>query len=433
MPILFNFHLFIEAYNHIGSDGSDLPAKILPLIFLTVLMVRSVIPPGKRKRFWSTVKFAAMAPFHKVRFRDAFIGDVITSLVRPCQDILFALSYYATVIYGTLIGSYGLSEAGRILERSWFLHNVILPSCALLPLWWKFLQTLRQAYDANRRWPYYGDSFKYLSAAMVILYAMTHPEGRRSPWWVISFLLCIIYQISWDTIVDWQLFVIIPKAEQSECPCCARISSLEPSSTVLLTLHMYITQPIFEAFRKIPRLDQIQLRPKRLYKTESFYYRCFVLNALFRFTWMLCFIPAYRLTGDEKMPTFSSDVNSYLGVLLPVAEILRRCHWGFLKVERETIKMMDQDVLYSQVKGSEDMEESENSEHGAKRSALVQILPTWLDVQQKQQHTAATSSHRSNRCAQFFRCSDDFLHKLFVFELSLWIVAFVGLGYLMTY
>jgi len=445
MPVLINFHLFIESYNHIETDPtSEFTAKILPLIFLSVLIVRTVIPPGRRRRFWSTMRFTFMAPFHKVKFRDAFIGDILTSLVRPFQDILFALSYYGTVAYGIIAGSYGLAGAGKNLEQSWFLHNVVLPSAAILPLWWRFLQSLRAAYDHNKRWPYYGDSFKYLSAAVLILYGMTHPEGRRSAWWIVSFLLAILYQIWWDTMMDWELFVVVPRPESLDYEnnyCCARISSLQPESTVLLTLHMYITQPISEQIRRvvaaIPSLDQIQLRPKRLYKKDWFYYRCFLLNASLRFLWMFCFIPAYRLTSisgeTQKVTTFSSDVNTIFGVVMPIAEILRRAHWGFLKVEMETIRLMEADEhIYSHVEEEEeeDPDMEDQSKHD-NRSTLVQSLPFWLDAPHQQQHNQPSSSR--NRCSNFLQILEAIRSKLFVVELSLWAVAFVGLGYWATY
>lgn len=440
MPILFNFHLFILAYNHIDSDPTaEFTAKILPLIFLSVLLIRTQIPPGRRRRFWSTMRYICMAPFHKVRFRDAFVGDVLTSHVRPLQDMLFAISYYVTVVYGTAVGSYGLAEAGEILEQSWVLHNLILPSCAIMPLWWRFLQTLREAYDRQKRWPCYGDSAKYLSAAVVILYGMTHQEGRRSWWWIISFLFAVLYQIWWDTMMDWELFVIVPRpeTEQSSDSCdscgCARISSLRPSSTILLTLHMYLTQPITEFARRglssIPRLDQVQLRPKRLYKTESFYYRCFVVNAVLRCLWMLCFIPAYRLTSisgeTEKVTTFSSDVDSYIGVLVPIAEIVRRAHWGFLKVEMETIRMMEYDENhYREVSAADEEAMDDQSKHNHRSTSL----PFWLDA--PQQHQASSTKPRWSNPLQ---CGEDFRGKIFVLELSLWVVAFVGLGYWATY
>jgi hypothetical protein len=439
MPILFNFHLYIEAYNHINAYGSDTPAKILPLFFMSALIVRSVFPFGKRSRFWSTMKITFMAPFHRIRFRDAFVGDILTSLVRPFQDILFALSYYVTAFYSTSTGRYSLSECGQILENSWILHNVVLPSCALLPLWWKFLQTLRECYDTGKRWPALGNALKYLTASLVILYGMTHPEDRRSPWWLVSYALTCLYQIWWDTMVDWELFVIAARPDEtSDCESqwfSQAISSTSPNSYVLLTLQRNIFQPIYELSRWISKwfrlIRQIQLRPTRLYKTDSFYWRIFFYNTVFRFTWMLCFIPAYHLSpsGGEHVTTFSSDTNSYVGVLLPVAELLRRTLWGFLLLEKETIKRMDEDPMYSRANSRESILQDSVASLDTMDSSKSarQYLPAWMGNQHQLQHEASTSSSRFPLSA-CFQCDEEMRRKLFITELSLWAVAFVGLG-----
>jgi len=443
MPILFNFHLFIEAYNHISSNGSETPAKILPLIFLSVLIVRSFFPPSRRGRFWNIMKITFMAPFHRLRLRDSFVGDCLTSLIRPCQDVLFALSYYVTVIYGTVTGHYGLSDSGAILESSWILHNVVLPSCALLPLWWKFLQTLRECYDTGKRWPALGNALKYLTASLVILYGMTHPEDRRSPWWLVSFALACIYQIWWDTQMDWELFVIAPRQDETSdlenSWYSRRISSLPADSHMLLFLQRYIFQPVRDVSRfliiRFRFFKQIQLRPTRLYKTDSFYWKIFFYNTALRFTWMLCFIPAYHLSpsGHEHVTTFSSDTNSYVGVLLPVAEILRRTLWGFLLLERETICMMDGDPKYDTIDNSvnlgEDSAHSQMSLDTLDSSKVMrQYVPTWLGAQQQLQHEAATSSSSSRLQGRCLCFDDEMRHKLFVAELSVWALMFVGLG-----
>ncbi|CAB9508397.1 Xenotropic and polytropic retrovirus receptor 1 [Seminavis robusta] len=469
MPVLFNFHLFIEAFNHIKPKDADseAPAKILPIIFLSVLIVRSFVPPGRRGRFWSTLKFTVMSPFHPVSFRDAFIGDAITSLVRPGQDILFALSYYFTVIWGTVTGRYGLTESGRILEGSWVLHNVVLPSCALLPLWWKFLQTLRQAYDEGKRWPHLGNAFKHLLATLVILYGMTHPESKRSPFWIVLFLLALAYQIFWDVVMDWDLFEIPPHHFRSSLDAInvenwlTNISSIMPDSVVLMTLQMYVFTPVAEGWRRLKaRLDSLQyirLRSKRLYKTETFYWRIFAFNACMRFTWMLCFIPAYRLSssGEEKVATFSSDVNSYVGVLLPIAEIVRRCFWGILLLERKTIQMTDEEDGYARLdttdhaKSDEDADDRigdsdeggddaddhvSGGDHSQAAKGSSMYLPLWLNAQQQTQHDS------SNRITAYeklralisthvhFELGDNFMNNLFLCELGMWAAAFVGLG-----
>ena len=305
--------------------------------------------------FWRTMKFTFTAPFHTVRVRDEFIGDCLTSWVRPSQDLFFAFSYYCTVIYGTVSGKYGLTESGELLADSWILHNVIMPAFAILPLWLKYLQTLRQAYDSNQRWPYQGNSFKYLSSSLVIIYGIVHPEKRRTVAWLACFVVALIYQIVWDVVVDWQLFEIqrditivtdsgVPDTEGS---CCAT-SSFRPENRCLLMIQMYLIQPVLDRYQRIraqiPSWRQIQLRSQRLYKTEAFYWKIFAFNTLTRFTWMCCFIPAYHVSRSRTVLTSTSDVNSYWGVLLPACEIFRRTLWGFLYMEKETLKVMETDA-----------------------------------------------------------------------------------------
>lgn len=465
MPVLFNFHLFIEAFNHIqgaassamdeddenssetstgGTTGqasssfsAEANAKILPIIFLSVLIVRTMVPPGRRMRFWGTMKFTFTAPFHQVRVRDEFICDCLTSWVRPGQDLFFGLSYWGTVIWGSITGRYGLTASGEILSESWLLHNVIMPAFAILPLWLKYLQTLRQAYDSNQRWPYQGNSLKYLSASLVIIYGITHPEQRSSPFWLSAWVIALLYQIFWDVVMDWQLFEIQrditigdTASSESENSWCARVSSFRPESTILLALQMYFVQPVLDRYQRLraylPNWRQIQLREERLYKTESFYWKIFIFNTLTRFTWMCCFIPAYHISrGSRTVLTSKSDVNSYWGVLLPVTEIVRRTLWGFLYMEKETLKIMETDGIYQRVASAsgeiddDDEQDEMNSKVGDHRSFRNLLLPTWLDNQQQVAHKSATT--RAKQHEQFAR-------QVFVVELYVWAAAFVVLG-----
>ena len=427
MPILFNFHLFIEAFNHYDAHGgSETPAKILPLIFLSVLLVRTTIPPGRRGRFWSTMSYTFTAPLHPSKFRDSFLGDVITSLVRPLQDVVFALAYYVIVIYGTITAKYGLSDSGRILESSHILHNIVLPSCSLLPLWWRFLQTLREAYDNGQRWPYLGNAFKYLTAALVILYGMAHPDERTSPGWILCFSLALMYQIWWDVVMDWELFAIAPRHDDFGDPWCARISSVRPTSYILLALQRHIFQPIRDVmwlvYTHIPSWRQIHLRPRRLYKSESFYWRILLYNCVFRAAWMLCYIPSYHLDGRS----FKSDTHNYMGVLLPVIEILRRTFWGFLLLEVKTIHMTDENPSYAPVETIPDDEEEDDMERNSSKHGS-RALTSWLSGSGSQ-HEGAPGRCGEVSEACFMHLGDDMKHRLFFAELTVWALAFVGLG-----
>lgn len=448
------FLIFLD--NHIEAYGTDVYAKLLPLIFLTVLIFRAVFPPFRRGPFYKVVMCTITAPFSPVLFRDAYLGDVLTSLVRPSQDILFALSYYLTVFWGTVTGRYGLSESGDRLQSSWILHNLILPSAALLPLWWKFLQCLREAHDAGKRWPYLGNAFKYLSASLVILYGMSHSEDRRTWLWVLSFGATLLYQIWWDTVMDWNLFVVGPKRDSDAACCCqsqhyinrAMSSSFSPNNRWLLVLQMKVVQPILDLWHRLPNWRQIQIRPIRLYKSEYFYWKIFVYNCIFRFTWMLCFIPAYHLssTGSEQVTTFSSDTNSYVGFLLPLAELFRRTLWGFLMLENKTIQMNSNDPAYSRLNSGNsltdfDLEENsremdDSSDEGLKPTWLQNCTLPWFGAEYEIQQEAVSpnSCNKRSLLARIRRwlSDEETRRKLFVLELITWTAAFVVLGMVAT-
>jgi EXS family len=82
------------------------------------------------------------------------------------------------------------------MERSWIVHTAILPACMISPLWWRFLQTIRQSYESQKRWPYLGNSFKYFLAAQVAMLGVYHPSVRHSTLWICSFVIATVYQVN---------------------------------------------------------------------------------------------------------------------------------------------------------------------------------------------------------------------------------------------
>ena len=310
MPVLLNFHMFMILTHTDGSESVMIPPQVLPLIFLSILMLRCFIPFNSRKRFWGTIHSAASAPFYTVTFRDEIIGEAATSVVRILQDIFFAVFYYFASFYIIFSGTAELDATGSQLEKNIVLHNIVLPTCAVLPLLSRFLQTLRQAYDAQRRWPYLGNAFKYFTASMVIFYGMTHSEEERSQLWIYCFAICLVFQIWWDIVIDWEILRIVPREEVETCWC--------------------------------PLFSRIQLRSKRLFKNNRTYWRIIIIDIIFRFTWMLSFIPAYHLdwAGKIKQTSFV-DLNTIVGLAISLTELIRRCYWVILRLELETIKITD--------------------------------------------------------------------------------------------
>jgi len=363
LPVLFNFHMFnIFMRDHYrkqaqSSDEGEadhgssetkidikddswiappqIPPKVLPLFFIAPLIIRCIFPRRQRRRFFNCLLHGTvLSPFKPVRFRDAFVAECATSLIRPIGDLIYMLAYYFTAIWG-LFAKYSLNDAGYIISKSWILHGVVLPTLSLVPLLIRFFQTLRQAYDTGKRWPYFGNTFKYLTAVLVILYGLTHAAGERSPWWTVAFVLAALYQAIWDIFMDWDLFVFVPREpSQKWMRTCSPLAQLR------------------RLFRNI--FASIRLRPQRLLDTK-YYWRALVV-CLFRFCWMAGFIPSYRvsiLDGSTQV-TFVDKAHGWSLVLMAIAEINRLSMWSILKVEVETIKLMDVDERNSSIVSTAD-------------------------------------------------------------------------------
>lgn len=480
LPVLFNFHMFNvlmrdhyrrEALNEddsakssvdviVGGGKADvkddswitppqIPPKVLPLFFIAPLIIRSIFPRRQRQRFYKTIlQGTALSLFRPVQFRDAFVADCLTSLVRPLGDLTFMLAYFFTAVYG-LFAKYTLNEAGDKVSESWILHGAILPAFSLLPLFIRFLQTLRQAFDSGKRWPHLGNSFKYLTAGLVILYGVTHAAGERSPWWTWAFSLATIYQVVWDIFMDWELLVFVPREP---------LQKWKRTSSPPAQLRRF--------WRDV--LGQVRLRPQRLFDV-SFYHKA-LLACTLRFCWMAGFIPAYRISildGSTQI-TFVDKVQGWSFVLMAIAEIVRLCIWSIIKVELETIKLMNESESYSATKSTADEVKEGNGSgpHGAIKA--MESLSFWRRCRRPNNFERPTledgkrlmrldnkilgaiepdfvpnSNSEQTGCALSFESqpeiesrrylfSSDFFRRMLIVELITWPIAFVTLGYVVV-
>ena len=138
---------------------------------------RSLYPWRQRRSFWKVLAYTLMAPYYRVQFRDGMVGDVLTSLVRPFQNVLL------------------------LLPPSWVLFTVLLPMATVTPLFLRFLQCLRQVWDSGERWPALVNAGKYFVAAHAALGGVF---GFGMAWWVSS-VISTMYQLAWDITMDWNL------------------------------------------------------------------------------------------------------------------------------------------------------------------------------------------------------------------------------------
>lgn len=249
--------------------------------------------------------------------RDGFIGDVFTSTVRPMQDLAFTVFYVFSGLRGWWTQAYDLDDVQLPLEANWLLHTCVLPACMVSPLWWRFLQNLRQVYDNKQRWPYLGNAFKYFIAAQVSMTGLFDPSKKNNAIWILCFVFATLYQIWWDVFMDWELLV----------------------------------------FRSDgwPRL-----RSSRLYPSRAMYWTILVVNFVLRFCWTLSFLPRWYLNSSGMLQrSFSGHFSRVIGPAIASAEIVRRMLWGFLRLELEALKTCrDDPTLTEQLRRCSSYQES---------------------------------------------------------------------------
>lgn len=408
------------------QTSNSIPPQVLPLLFLSILYIRAILPPKSRRRFWGTIKSAILSPFVGVTFRDELIAEVITSLVRPMQDFSFSLFYYFSSIYFIIFGKVDLQDIGDAIEQSMLLHNFLLPICAILPLFCRFLQTLRQAFDDQQRWPHLGNALKYLTSSLVIVYGLTHAEKGRSICWYLGFVVCVIYQIWWDVFVDWEL--LVPSSDGASHGHIHRRSSIDSNNDDADESRdevQYLESPAGCVSWLGRYFYHVELRPQQLYKSKKKYWNILIFNAFIRFCWMLAFIPAYHWnirTGSMEK-TSSVDTKQVMGFLVSIAELLRRCYWVILRLELETIKLTDRE--YTSTSGNPYHLSSNNT------STDGSCTGGWNN---QVQYTCfmprgdCASSTQTQTMAMKWTAYRLLAKKLFCLELFLWVVTYLGLG-----
>ena len=294
---------------------AKIASPLFPLALFVIAVVMVTSPWRKRKVIWTIVSLTIGAPFYDVTFRDGFIGDILTSTVRPLQDLAFTVFFLPLGLKAWWSSElYTLDAAAIPLERSWLLHTVVIPACTLSPLWWRFLQNLRQCYDAKHRWPYLGNALKYLLAAEVAVFGMFDPAIKSSPLWLMCFLLTTLYQIWWDVFMDWGL--------------------LERNDTSVAYYYGGTSSGLFWWW-------PYTLRSQRLYQHTWVYYAIFGINFCLRFVGMLTLIPPVylsRTTGLIVNTYNDPDFQLFTGSMIASAEIFRRTIWALLRLEWEVIK-----------------------------------------------------------------------------------------------
>ena len=186
-------------------------------------------------------------------------------------------------------------------------------------LWWRYLQNLRQCYDAKQRWPYLGNALKYLLAAEVAIFGVFDPSVKKSPLWMTCFFVATMYQVWWDVFMDWGLLERDPSFGYN---------------------YFHATNSNGDG-RSWLWWWPYSLRSQRLYRRKWVYHVIFGINLCLRFVGMITLIPPVYLSRSTGLivNTFNdTDFQLFVGSLVASAEIFRRTIWALLRLEWEVIR-----------------------------------------------------------------------------------------------
>lgn len=137
---------------------------VLP-IFMLIYCIQPCIKCGYRTTRWEllhSLGHIAIAPFGRVRFRDFFFGDVITSIVKPLEDLSYVIYYVVSDDYKNKF--FPNPNNSQIYYCVFFVQ--------LAPFWWRFCQCLNRKYytGLDAHLVNAGKYFSKLIPPMVLIY-----------------------------------------------------------------------------------------------------------------------------------------------------------------------------------------------------------------------------------------------------------------------
>ncbi len=149
--------LSIKGYLTVSGDNSETwPTFILILLIMSLLLNPfGVMFKAFRYELLYSMYQNIIAPFGVVRFKDFFVGDVLTSMVRPLHDVYFT-------------GCFFLSNEWKTIS----LNNKCKPDylvvlfVSLIPYHIRFWQCINRYYYTKMWFPHIVNAGKYLASIL---------------------------------------------------------------------------------------------------------------------------------------------------------------------------------------------------------------------------------------------------------------------------
>lgn len=278
-----------------------------PLAAFLSAIIPSVVPSTQchfadKFSFLKSMCRVMLAPLFLVNFADNIMGDAMTSYVKPLQDVPSALCYFSAYR-----ASQDMKDFLRTGSECPPVYDLFLPVfIAAFPMWFKMMQCLRRYYDTKQTAQLVNAS-KFAIGLVVALITNIKSIKQVTPVYVIVILCLTVGTLSWawDTIMDWDV---------GRDQCCAPICTGDRTRQD--------AQLLIDA-----EAQQGKPKPQRLFSANVYRAATF-FNFFARQMWVLSMLPVTLLSS-------SVVIRVLLQTLICFTEVVRRCIWGILRVEKE--------------------------------------------------------------------------------------------------
>lgn len=281
--------LFVKAL--IGELPANISPGVFPVVMFVVTFGSFLLPIRTGRDILRSLGEVLCAPLHPVHFSSVLLGDVLTSLVKPLQDVAYSVCYIGT---GEFLRTYR-GQGG--CHDSVLLREVLTPLLCALPLWCRFMQCMRVFQDTQKRVPALPNALKYAVSMLVVLFGEVHPylvtpgDGLTGVvlvryLWLFTYLVSTLYTWLWDVVMDW----------------------------------------------KLGQMAEGGLRERRMFSNKGYYYAAIVVDLILRFAWTATLVPHWFSVSQLAMYKLTSV---FVLPVVIVSELCRRAMWAIFRLESE--------------------------------------------------------------------------------------------------
>ncbi|CAK9114048.1 unnamed protein product [Durusdinium trenchii] len=274
---------------------------LYPVLLLLLTIVGSLAPSTIcRQRYklavLRSVKRTALAPLFAVDFADNMVGDVMTSIAKPLEDVPAAVCY--------LLSHHPQEE--ELVERfvtsgdtcSDTTHRWVVPLLAGMPFFFRAGQCVRR-YRDTKECRHLWNLGKYLCSLLVVIVSRMDNTAML----VSVSTVATVYAFLWDVGLDWGL-----GARELMPGNSAEARNVDGES---------------------PKLSQKNGLRQRHFPRKV-YWLCSLVDLVARSTWVFTLMPTSLVTGNIVIRVILVSVMSSV-------EIVRRSMWAVLRIEYEQL------------------------------------------------------------------------------------------------